>query len=51
MAKIERFEDLQSWQRARQLVNLVYDLTNNQLFAKDFALRDQVRRASGSEVS
>ena len=48
MAKIEQFEDLQSWQRARQLANLVYDLTNNQLFAKDFTLRDQVRRASGS---
>jgi four helix bundle protein len=48
MGKIERFEDLQSWQRARQLANLVYDLTEKQSFAKDFALRDQVRRASGS---
>jgi len=27
MAKIERFEDLQSWQKARQLANLIYDVT------------------------
>jgi hypothetical protein len=26
LAKIERFEDLQSWQKARQLTNLAYDL-------------------------
>jgi len=29
MAKIERFEDLQSWQKARQLTNLIYDLTEH----------------------
>jgi len=27
VAKIERFEDLQSWQKARQLANVIYDLT------------------------
>ena len=27
MTKIERFEDLQSWQKARQLANLIYDFT------------------------
>lgn len=32
MAKIERFEDLQSWQKARQLANLIYDLTEHSKF-------------------
>jgi hypothetical protein len=29
MTKIERFEDLKSWQKARQLANVIYDLTNS----------------------
>jgi four helix bundle protein len=48
MAKIERFEDLQSWQKTRQLTNLVYDLTSHNEFAKDFRLRGQIRDAAGS---
>jgi four helix bundle protein len=48
MAKIERFEDLQSWQKARQLTNYVYKLTGHPQFAKDFRLRDQIRDAAGS---
>jgi four helix bundle protein len=48
MTTIQRFEDLQSWQKARQLANAVYDLTNQPGFAKDFQLRDQIRDAAGS---
>ena len=48
MSKIERFEDLKSWQMARQLANIVYDLTNRSDFAKDFQLRNQIRDAAGS---
>ena len=48
MAKIERFEDLQSWQKARELTNLIYDLTDHPGFARDFRLRDQIRDAAGS---
>ena len=48
MPKIERFEDLQCWQKARQLANAVYDLTDRSSFAKDFRLRDQIRGAAGS---
>ena len=48
MAKIERFEDLQSWQKARQLANLIYDLTGHLRFAKDFHLSGQIRDAAGS---
>ena len=48
MARIERFEDLQSWQKARRLANQVYDLTMTNAFARDFELRNQIRRAAGS---
>jgi four helix bundle protein len=48
MTKIERFEDLQSWQKARQLANLVYDLTERALFVKDFRLSNQIQGAAGS---
>ncbi len=48
MAKIERFEDLQSWQKARQLTNMIYDLTEQVNFAKDFHLKDQIQDAAGS---
>jgi len=48
MAKIERFEDLQSWQKARELANSVYDLTDCQKFSKDFQLRGQIQDAAGS---
>ncbi len=46
--KIERFEDIKSWQEARELTKLVYELTNTPVFAKDFGLKDQIRRASVS---
>jgi four helix bundle protein len=48
MAKIERFEDLQSWQKGRQLTNMIYDLTEHPKFSKDFRLRDQIQDAAGS---
>ncbi|RME89005.1 MAG: four helix bundle protein [Anaerolineae bacterium] len=48
MARIERFEDLQCWQKARELANRVYELTRKEKFARDFELRDQIRRAAGS---
>lgn len=51
MAKIERFEDLTSWQKARELNRLVYQISRSAAFAKDFGLRDQIRRASVSILS
>ena len=48
MAKITRFEDLQAWQKARQLANTIYDLAQNPKFARDFKLRDQICDAAGS---
>jgi four helix bundle protein len=46
--KIERFEELESWKKARELANLIYDLTEQERFKKDFRLCGQVRDASGS---
>jgi four helix bundle protein len=46
--KIERFEDIRAWQEARVLANMVYDATDTGAFARDFALRDQIRAAAGS---
>ncbi len=48
MAKIERFEDILAWQKARELVSAIYETSNNGLLAKDFGLRDQIRRAAVS---
>ena len=50
MPMIQRFEDLQCWQKARQLANLVYDLTDHPALAKDFQLRNQIRDAAGSAM-
>jgi four helix bundle protein len=46
--RIERFEDIKAWQVARVLANLVYDATDTGTFARDFGLRDQIRKAAGS---
>jgi four helix bundle protein len=48
MPKINRFEDIQVWQKARELNKAVYRVTENRSFYKDFSLRDQIRRASVS---
>ena len=49
--KLSRFEDLRVWQKARDLSLAVYSASANGRFARDLALRDQVRRASVSIMS
>lgn len=51
MAQAERFEDLDVWQNARKLANLVYDLTGQGAFARDYGLKDQIQRAAVSVMS
>jgi four helix bundle protein len=51
MPTVERFEDLDVWQRARRLANLIYDRTDGEAFRRDFVLRDQIRRAAVSVMS
>ncbi len=48
--KIERFEDIEAWQLARELTQAVYRLTRGAAFAKDFGLRDQIQDAAGSAM-
>ena len=45
---IERFEDIEAWQFGRELTKRIYDATRKASFAKDFGLKDQIQRASGS---
>ena len=51
MARIEKFEDIEAWQRARQLAKAVYAVTSEGKFARDFGLRDQIQRAAVSVMS
>lgn len=51
MASVERFEDLDVWRRAKALANLIYDFSAAGEFARDFGLRDQMRRAAVSIMS
>jgi len=50
--KIIRFEDIEAWQEARKLVNLVYDAINvNESFQRDFRLVNQIQGAAVSSMS
>jgi four helix bundle protein len=48
MAAVRRFEDLECWKKARLLAAEIYTITNKDPFKRDFSLRDQILRASGS---
>jgi four helix bundle protein len=51
MMKIKTFEDIESWKKARALTNEIYKITGVGTFARDFGLKDQIRRASVSILS
>ncbi len=51
MSKIEKFEDILAWQKARELTRQIYAQTKCGQFAKDFGLRDQIQRASVSNMA
>jgi four helix bundle protein len=48
MGKIERFEDIEAWKKARDLTKIIYEVTSQGKVATDFSLKDQLRRASVS---
>jgi len=48
--KIERFEDIEAWQLARELARKVYRLTKKPRFAKDYGLKRQIQDAAGSSM-
>jgi four helix bundle protein len=45
---IERFEDIEAWQLARELIREIYAATRANGFSHDYGLKDQITRASGS---
>ena len=51
MATIQRFEEIEAWQTARVLTRTIYTVSGRGAFGRDFALRDQVRRAAVSVLS
>ncbi|HEV7377017.1 MAG TPA: four helix bundle protein [Pyrinomonadaceae bacterium] len=48
---IKRFEDFVAWQKGRVLAARIYKVTDEGRFAKDFGLKDQIRRAAVSIMS
>src|SRR5205085_10364958 len=51
MATFKRFEDIQAWQKARQVTKKVYEITPAGRFARDFGLSSQIQRASVSVMA
>jgi four helix bundle protein len=49
--KVERFEDLDTWKKARRLVQAIYAVTRHTAIQRDFGLNDQIRRAGTSIMS
>lgn len=49
--KIEAFEDLIAWQKARELTRMIYEATRQGSFAKDYGLSGQIQRAVVSIMS
>ncbi|HKP46606.1 MAG TPA: four helix bundle protein [Pyrinomonadaceae bacterium] len=51
MATFKKFEEIECWRKARELTQRVYQLSRTDDFARDFALTNQIRRASVSVMS
>jgi len=51
MTVIERFEDIQAWQAARELTQMVYSVSTRGAFAKDYRLRGQIQGSTISVMS
>ena len=51
MGKIERFEDIEAWQKARELASGVYEICRSGPLRRDFGLRDQITRSAVSVMA
>ena len=51
MARIERFEDIEAWQSARELTRMVYSASRQERFAKNFRFCSQIQSAAVSVMS
>ncbi len=48
MSKFNKFEEIKAWQKAHEVTLLIYRITNNANFSKDYGLKDQIRRSAVS---
>ncbi len=46
MGKVNRFEDLEVWQKGMQLAEDIYFVTRDERFAREYSIKDQIIRAS-----
>jgi four helix bundle protein len=51
MARIERFEDIDAWQSARELTGMVYAVSRQGRFAQDLRFCSQIQAAAVSVMS
>jgi four helix bundle protein len=51
VSTFQSFEEIEAWQKARELTRRIYEVSELGTFARDFGLRDQMRRASVSILS
>jgi four helix bundle protein len=51
VAGITRFEEIEAWKTSRELTRMIYALTEQGQFAKDFGLKNQIQRAAVSVMS
>jgi four helix bundle protein len=50
MATIQRFEDLEVWKKSREICKYIKILTSKEQFSRDYSLKDQIKRSSGSAM-
>ena len=46
--KITKFEDINIWKLALKITKIIYDISSQWKFSKDYWLKDQIRRATVS---
>ena len=51
MGRLDHFENIEAWKKARELTKAIYIVTSSAKFRPDLPLRDQIRRASVSIMS
>ncbi len=51
MSKVERFEDLVAWQKARALARRIHGIVNTGTFARDYSFKNQLWSAALSVPS
>ncbi|MBI5118481.1 four helix bundle protein [Candidatus Poribacteria bacterium] len=51
MGTLQQFEEIEAWQKARELTRAIYECSKSGEFERDYGLRDQMRRAAVSSMS